>query len=180
MPNLRLIPVVMFAALCLLAIKTAGFMGTGNGPASAAWNFEREIWKRVAGGSSRDHDVLITGATPEAKPPPAAPPPPMAALPKGGPGAGAEKGKEKADAAKGGSPSERALIERLQERRLSTGTLLTGSRGAAPPRAAAELGRRAVIEPGLCGPAAGDSRYSAGVASGTRSSAGSSVRPRRR
>jgi flagellar motility protein MotE (MotC chaperone) len=105
MPNLRLIPVVMFAALCLLAIKTIGFMGDGRSSESQ-WALQGQGWKRLVGGSVADGD--ITGATPEAKPAP----PPMAALPKDKSG-GAAKG----EAAKGQSPSERALIERLQERR---------------------------------------------------------------
>ncbi|MEX0590478.1 MAG: hypothetical protein WD207_05285, partial [Xanthobacteraceae bacterium] len=97
MPNIRLIPVVVFAAICLLAIKTVGFMGNGSAPASSAWSLETDFWKRVAGGNFAADEVLITGATPETKPSPAAPPP-MAALPKGGPAAGAEKSKDKADA----------------------------------------------------------------------------------
>ncbi|MEX0590661.1 MAG: hypothetical protein WD207_06200, partial [Xanthobacteraceae bacterium] len=108
--------VVVFAAICLLGIKTVGFMGNGSAPASSAWSLETEIWKRIAGGNLGADDVLITGATPETKPPPTAPPA-MAALPKGGQAGGAEKSKDKADATKGGSQSERALIERLQERR---------------------------------------------------------------
>lgn len=110
MPNLRLIPVVVFAAACLLAIKTIGFMGDGASGASA-WSLERQLWKQLAGGSMADDEVLITGATPETKPP--APPglPPVAALPKNAQPM-ADKGAEKSQ-----SPSEKALIERLQERR---------------------------------------------------------------
>jgi flagellar motility protein MotE (MotC chaperone) len=116
MPNIRLIPVVVFAAICLLAIKTVGFIGDG-APAHSARSTETGIWERVAGGKPRGDEVLITGATPEAKPPPA-PQAPMAALPKGGPAPGADKGKDKdKDASNSGSQSERALIERLQERR---------------------------------------------------------------
>jgi flagellar motility protein MotE (MotC chaperone) len=117
MPNIRLIPVVVFAAICLLAIKTVGFIGAG-APAHSARSTETGIWERVAGGKPRGDDMLITGATPEAKPPPPAPQPSMAALPKGGPVPGADKDKDKdKDATKSGSQSERALIERLQERR---------------------------------------------------------------
>ena len=109
MPNLRLIPVVVFAAVCLLAIKTVGFIAVGSAPAASAWNLQTEIWKRIAGGAHSD-DLIITGATPEAKPAPAKQP--MAALPTAG-SAPAAKGNETAS----GSPAERVLIERLQERR---------------------------------------------------------------
>lgn len=111
MSKLRLIPVVVFAALCLLAIKTIGFMGTGNGQQAVSWNLETEIWKRVAGGASGD-DLIITGAAPAPKPKPAEPEnKPMAALPSSG--APVAKGNEPAS----GSASEKMLIERLQERR---------------------------------------------------------------
>ena len=109
MPNLRLIPVVIFAAVCLLAIKTIGFVAVGSAPPASAWSLESEIWKRIAGKGS-DDDLIITGATPEAKPP--APSKPTAALPTAGP-APASKGNEPAS----GSAAERALLERLQERR---------------------------------------------------------------
>jgi flagellar motility protein MotE (MotC chaperone) len=89
-------------------------MSTGNAPASA-WNLEKEIWKRVAGGARGD-DLIITGSSPAAKPAEPAKQP-MAALSaagapetKGGPAA---KGNEPAS----GSASEKMLIERLQERR---------------------------------------------------------------
>jgi flagellar motility protein MotE (MotC chaperone) len=109
--KLRLIPVVVFAALCLLAIKTIGFMGTGNGQHAGSWSLETEIWKRVAGGASGD-DLIITGAAPAPKPKPAEPEnKPMAALPSSG--APVAKGNEPAS----GSASEKMLIERLQERR---------------------------------------------------------------
>jgi flagellar motility protein MotE (MotC chaperone) len=108
MPNLRLIPVVVFAAFCLLAIKTIGFVTGGPLPASNVSSVERELWKRLAGGVIQD-EVLITGATPEAKPPAQ----PMAALPKDGDMPNAKS----AESGAGQSPAERALIERLQERR---------------------------------------------------------------
>lgn len=108
MPNIRLIPVVVFAAICLLAIKTIGFVAGGPMPVSNASSVERQLWKRLANGTIHDDEVLITGATPEAKPPAQ---PPMAALPKGN-----EANAKGADA-KSQSPAERALIERLQERR---------------------------------------------------------------
>jgi flagellar motility protein MotE (MotC chaperone) len=108
MPNLRLIPVVVFAALCLLTIKTLGFIGPGaqdaNSGGIASWLDRRTL--------NRD-DVLITGANPEPKP--AAPPQqPMAALPKS---PAPPAGKTVDPNASNQSASERALIERLQERR---------------------------------------------------------------
>jgi flagellar motility protein MotE (MotC chaperone) len=110
MPNLRLIPVVVFAATCLLAIKTIGFVAVGE-PRSSDLNAERELWKRIAGGAAAD-DLIITGASPEPKP---ATPQNQAAL-----SAGAKDGakdKKELTPIGQGSPAERALIERLQERR---------------------------------------------------------------
>lgn len=110
MPNIRLIPVVVFAATCLLAIKTVGFIAVGT-PKASDWSLEKELWNRVAGGPPAD-DLIITGAAPEAKP---AAPQSQAAL-----SSGAKDGtKDKKELAPigAGSPSERALIERLQERR---------------------------------------------------------------
>jgi flagellar motility protein MotE (MotC chaperone) len=110
MRNLRLIPVVVFAATCLLAIKTIGFVAVGE-PRTADWSAEKELWKRIAGGAPAD-DLIITGAPPDAKP---AAPQNQAAL-----SSGMQDGtKDKKELAPigAGSPSERALIERLQERR---------------------------------------------------------------
>lgn len=116
MPNLRLIPVVVFAATCLLAIKTIGFIAIGQ-PAANSWNIEDQIWQRLAGASPGDDDVLITGATPEAKPAAPSNQRPMAALPKGSPAPAAKADAKGTEANNGQSPAERALIERLQERR---------------------------------------------------------------
>lgn len=99
MPNLRLVPVVIFAASCLLAIKAIGFLV--GGPVQSTWNLETEVWQRLAGGAADPDDLLVTGTTPAARPPAPAAPRDMV------------KGLETA----GGSGSERALIERLQERR---------------------------------------------------------------
>ena len=113
MPNLRLIPIVIFAAICLLAIKTVGFVGAGATTQSAA-NPSNDIWRRIASRTLNADDALVTGATPEAKP--AQSPQqqrPMAALPKG-----SNPGTKTIDQnAPNQSASERALIERLQERR---------------------------------------------------------------
>ena len=113
MPNLRLIPVVVFAALCLLAIKTVGFMGPGTQAASDA-NLSREVWRRVAARTLGHDDILVTGATPEPKPASPTQQPPMAALPKEQTQPGAKVIDPNASNQSG---SERALIERLQERR---------------------------------------------------------------
>lgn len=111
MLNLRLIPVVVFAAACLLAIKTMGFIATSGAQQAQSWSLHGEFWKRVAGRPTSD-DLIVTGATPEKKPD--AKPPPMAALPKGT-DAAAKGQKLQADGVQ--SPAERALLERLQERR---------------------------------------------------------------
>lgn len=115
MPNLRLIPIVIFATLSLLAIKTVGFLGEG-APVKQHQALQKQIWNSIAG--RIDADPVVTGATPEKKEPAQ----PMAALPKGEPPA-------RSNPAKGASPapgaaakdvpegSERALLERLQERR---------------------------------------------------------------
>ena len=113
MPNLRLIPVVVFAAICLLAIKTVGFVGPG-APAAAQSELSNGIWGWFSGRTLGNDDVLITGATPEKKADVPGQPPPMAALPKGQTPAGGKKIDPNASSQ---STSERALIERLQERR---------------------------------------------------------------
>lgn len=111
MPNLRLIPVVIFAAVCLLAIKTIGFIAVGDQPVTSAWNPQAEIWNRITGNSFHEDDMIVTGTTPGTTP--AAPPgQPMAALPTVGT---APDGSDKEPVSD--SASERALIERLQERR---------------------------------------------------------------
>jgi len=110
MPNIRLIPVVLFATICLLAIKTVGFVAVGE-PRANDWTSERDLWRRIAGGSTAD-DLIITGAAPEPKP---ATPQNQAAL-SSGTKDGTKDKKELAPIGNG-SPAERALIERLQERR---------------------------------------------------------------
>jgi flagellar motility protein MotE (MotC chaperone) len=110
MPNIRLIPVVLFATICLLAIKTVGFVAVGE-PRAYDWTSERDLWRRIAGGSTAD-DLIITGAAPEPKP---ATPQSQAAL-SSGTKDGTKDKKELAPIGSG-SPAERALIERLQERR---------------------------------------------------------------
>jgi hypothetical protein len=69
MPNLRLIPVVVFAAVCLLAIKTIGFIAVGEQPVSSAWNPQSEIWNRITGNTFHEDDMIVTGTTPGTTPP---------------------------------------------------------------------------------------------------------------
>lgn len=128
MSSLRLIPVVVFAATSLLAIKAISFVAVG--PVQSTWQIEGEVRKRVAGVPA-GVDPIVTGATPEAKPatPQKAAPQPAGqqvaqASQKGAPPAGASqavlvKGQPvpRTGESTGNSPSERALIERLQERR---------------------------------------------------------------
>ncbi len=120
MPNLRLIPIVIFAALSLLAIKTIGFLGEG-APAKQQQTLQTQIWNKLAG--RIDADPVVTGATPEKKDAG----PPLAALPKTMPATnGSPAAKDAAKTpppAKGAAAkdvpvgSERVLLERLQERR---------------------------------------------------------------
>jgi flagellar motility protein MotE (MotC chaperone) len=119
MPTLRLIPTVIFAALALLAIKTLGFMGDLHQPAKQQQTLQTQIWNKISG--RIEADPIVTGATPEKKD---SSQPAQAALPRDLPAA--VNGNP---AAKGGAPtkggaqkdmpagSERALLERLQERR---------------------------------------------------------------
>lgn len=121
MPNLRLIPIVIFATLALLAIKTVGFLGEG-APAKQQQTLQTQIWNKLTG--RIDADPVVTGATPEKKDAG----PPMAALPKTMPATSgspvAKDGSAKTlPPAKGAAAkdvpvgSERVLLERLQERR---------------------------------------------------------------
>jgi len=116
MPNLRLIPVVIFATLSLLAIKTIGFLGEGTA-VKQQQTLQTQIWNKLSG--RIEADPIVTGATPEKKDQAQ----PMAALPKDVPAASGNAAKGAA-LAKGGTAakdvpagSERALLERLQERR---------------------------------------------------------------
>lgn len=104
MGNLRLIPVVIFAAASLLAIKTVGFI-SGGPPPEDQRTFENEIWSYFTGVEPSQVDPIVTGQTPDK-----APKGPVAALPK-------EPPPPKSVEPSSQSPAERALIERLQERR---------------------------------------------------------------
>ena len=121
MPSLRLIPIVIFAALSLLAIKTVGFVGEG-APARQQQTLQAQIWNKLTG--RIEADPVVTGATPEKKDAG----PPLAALPKTMPATSGKPAAKDAAAktlppAKGASAkdapvgSERVLLERLQERR---------------------------------------------------------------
>ncbi len=107
MPNIRLIPVVIFAATCLLAIKTIGFMAPAPAPVKTTWNVEAALLERIATAGA---DPVITGTTPQAKG--EAKGAPAAALPKS-----VQAAKSGTELPASDSASERALIERLQERR---------------------------------------------------------------
>jgi flagellar motility protein MotE (MotC chaperone) len=112
MLQLRLIPIVIFAALCLLALKTIGFVAT-DGRDPATLTIAEDAPAKLAAGTS--DDVEITGSSPAAKPdqPAASAPGELAALPKS---PSTPVGVSAATPG-GQSPAERALIERLQERR---------------------------------------------------------------
>ncbi|MCC6946282.1 MAG: flagellar protein FlbB [Bradyrhizobiaceae bacterium] len=109
MGSLRLIPIVIFAATCLLALKTAGFM-YGDAPKSQQRDIGTELLSLLPGRAPVDADPIVTGAAPEKKPDADK----QAALPKEKeeplPGRPVDLGNKQ-------SPAERALIERLQERR---------------------------------------------------------------
>jgi flagellar motility protein MotE (MotC chaperone) len=119
MPNLRLIPIVIFAAVSLLAIKTLGFMGDMQAPAKQQQTLQTQIWHKLSG--RPDADPVITGATPAKKD---SGQPPQAALPRDLPAANATAAARGGAMAKGATPpidaasgSERALLDRLQQRR---------------------------------------------------------------
>lgn len=107
MGNLRLIPIVIFAATCLLALKTIGFI-YGDATKSQQRGVGTELLSLLSGGTSIDVDPIVTGASPEAKPGDDK----QAAISKEEPLPG-----RPIDINNRQSASERALIERLQERR---------------------------------------------------------------
>jgi flagellar motility protein MotE (MotC chaperone) len=106
MGNLRLIPIVIFAAASLLALKTIGFM-QGGAPPGQQRSIQRELVSLLPVGGEPAVDPIVTGSSPERKPEEK-----QAALPKDPPPAG-----KQVDMSSKQSASERALIERLQERR---------------------------------------------------------------
>lgn len=98
MRDLRLLPIVTFAAGGLLFLKAVGLLsGDMAGPRTV-----RAQDTSIPGIESQADANLVTGATPAAAPPAAAPPPPQAAPANQPPAI---------------SSSERAILERLQERR---------------------------------------------------------------
>jgi flagellar motility protein MotE (MotC chaperone) len=109
MLQLRLIPIVIFAALCLLVLKTIGFVAVdGRDPTTIS--AAEDAPATLAAGTD---DVEITGSSPAAKPEAPTAPGAQAALPK----SPATPTGVSAAAPGGQSPAERALYERLQERR---------------------------------------------------------------
>jgi flagellar motility protein MotE (MotC chaperone) len=106
MGNLRLIPIVIFAAAALLALKTVGFM-QGGAPEGQRGSIQRELVSLLPVGGQPPADPVVTGSSPEKKPDEK-----QAALPKEQPMPG-----KQVDTSSKQSASERALIERLQERR---------------------------------------------------------------
>ena len=99
MRDLRLLPIVTFAAGGLLFLKAVGLLsGDMAGPRTV-----RAQDTSIPGIESPADANLVTGATPAAAPAAAAPPPPPQAVP--------------ANQQPAISSSERAILERLQERR---------------------------------------------------------------
>jgi flagellar motility protein MotE (MotC chaperone) len=115
MRQLRLIPIVIFATSSLLVIKTIGFVADDGRKPFTSPTFVEALSAKIFTLAATE-DVEITGATPEAKPAQPGPSDPskQAALPKTAqnPAATASSGLPS-----GLSPAERALYERLQERR---------------------------------------------------------------
>ena len=112
--QLRLIPIVIFAASSLFVIKTIGFVADDGRKPSTTPTFVEALSAKMFARTASE-DVEITGATPEAKPAQPGPSDPskLAALPNTSqPPAAASSGMPS-----GLSPAERALYERLQERR---------------------------------------------------------------
>jgi hypothetical protein len=111
--NLRLVPVVIFAMVCLFGLKTYGLMYGEVRPDEGYSIAEQPFWKIFAGTSAPDDDDIITGATPDKKNVDIGidtPKQTMGGQPLNTPaGISVNPG--------GQSPSEKALTERLQERR---------------------------------------------------------------
>jgi flagellar motility protein MotE (MotC chaperone) len=127
----RIIPVVLFAAICLLSLKAIGIL-RGDGYILTDEPFLAEtLTDRITGARSSDNalqpksvavskikqplaqDLDFTGSVPDSKP--ATPPPAAknAVDPPANPGGTPVM----LDASKPSSPAERAILERLQERR---------------------------------------------------------------
>jgi len=114
MRQLRLIPIVIFAASSLLVIKTIGFVADDGRKPFTSPTFVEALSSKIFTLAATE-DVEITGATPEAKPAQPGPSDPskQAALPKTAQNPAAAS----SGLPSGLSPAERALYERLQERR---------------------------------------------------------------
>ncbi len=109
--QLRLLPIVIFAASSLFVIKTIGFVADDGRKPSTTPTFVEALSAKMFARTASE-DVEITGATPEAKPAPSDPSK-LAALPN----AVQNPGATSSGMPSGLSPAERALDERLQERR---------------------------------------------------------------
>lgn len=112
MKNLRLIPVLIFATTCLFVLKTYGLVYGAPKPEGSYSLFEQPFWKQFAG-TLTDDDEIITGSTPGGTTTDIsveAPKERMGGQPLQTPaGISVNPG--------GQSPSEKALAERLSERR---------------------------------------------------------------
>lgn len=112
MKNLRLIPVVIFASLCLLGLKTHALMNGAPKPEGGLSLWEQPFWKYFSGTIAHEDDDIVTGATPgnSADINVEAPQQRMGGQPLQTPaGISVNPG--------GQSPSEKAIAERLSERR---------------------------------------------------------------
>ena len=113
MRQLRLIPIAIFAASSLLVIKTIGFVADDGRKPPTDPTFVEALSSRIFTRAAIE-DVEFTGATPETKPAPPGPSDPskQAALPNA-----PQPPAVSSSMPIGLSPAERALYERLQERR---------------------------------------------------------------
>jgi flagellar motility protein MotE (MotC chaperone) len=113
MTKLRLIPVVIFAAACLFGLKTYGLVYGAPKPEGSYSLFEQPFWKHFAGTIAHDDDDIITGATPGGSSADI-----NVEAPKQQVGGRALQTPAGINVNTGGqSPSEKAIAERLSERR---------------------------------------------------------------
>ncbi len=113
MPELRLIPVVIFAMVSLFGLKTYGFVHGEQRPEAGYSLGEQPFWKMFAGKVATDDDDIVTGATPDKKNVDVGIETPKQSL--GGQALNTPAGINVN--AGGQSPSEKAITERLSERR---------------------------------------------------------------
>lgn len=114
MPNLRLVPVVIFACLCLFGLKVHALMYGEVRPESGYTLSEQPFWKYFAGTTAHEDDDIITGATPSGDKKNVE----LNVEPKQTMGGQPLQLPAGINVAPGGqSPSEKAIAERLAERR---------------------------------------------------------------